>query len=319
MATPQPLAAWRDGATRTAITEFVTAVTRPDGPDFVPPADRIAVFDNDGTLWSERPTYFQLLYARDRLVEKAAADPAILDGPVMQAVIAGDWTGALSGGLDGLLAVLAHSHAGMTVEAFQADVRAWLSSARHPDTGLPYDRMVFAPMLELMDLLRAHDFRVWIVTGGGVHFVRAFAGATYGIPPEQVIGSAGPTELRRIDGLPGSTSCRVSISSMTARASPSASTGRSAACRSWPPAIRTVISRCSTTSPRPPVAGSGCWSITPTPRGNTPMTATCPWARWTVPVTRRHSAAGSLSTWRRTGRRSGPAPDPPAHPIRRRT
>ena len=197
-----PLPSWQETGPRAALLDFVARVSDPDHADFVPVPERIAVFDNDGTLWSERPTYFQLLYARDRLNQKAGEDPALLENEVMRAVAEGDWDGAFSGGYEGLIGVVTVSHSGMTVEDFQTDVRDWLAGARHPETGRRYTDMVFAPMLELMALLRDAGFTVWIVTGGGVHFVRAFAAETYGIPPERVVGSTGPIEYRTEPGPP---------------------------------------------------------------------------------------------------------------------
>ena len=197
-----PLPSWRDGDAKTAILDFVAAVTDPASADYVTPADRIAVFDNDGTLWAEQPVYFQLIYALDRLKEKAEADPSILTSGTLKAAAAGDIEGMMAGGAAGLTEVLAVSHSGMSVEDFQADVRDWLATARHPTTGMAHDAMVYQPMLELLAYLRGEDFQTWIASGGGVHFVRTFAGEAYGIPPEQVLGSATPTEYRVIDGIP---------------------------------------------------------------------------------------------------------------------
>jgi hypothetical protein len=197
-----PLPSWADTEAKARIIAFVQSVTDPDSPDYVFPADRIATFDNDGCLWAEQPVYFQLVYALDRLREKAEADPAILTNDVLKAAAAGDVKGMLAGGKEGLMEVLAVSHAGMSVEDFQADVLAWLESARHPTTGRRYDAMIYQPMLELLQYLRAEGFQTWIVSGGGVHFLRAFAAETYGIPPQQVMGSAAPTEYRVIDGVP---------------------------------------------------------------------------------------------------------------------
>jgi len=195
------LSSWHDTKTRARILDFITRVTDPAHPDFVPEPARVAVFDNDGTLWSERPTYFQLLFAADKLNQKARIEPELLESDVMRAVAAYDWDGAFSGGVAGLVGVVSVTHSGVSVDAFQDDTRDWLQNARHPDTGRRYTEMVFAPMLELLDLMRARGFQVWIVTGGGVHFVRAFAEETYGIPPERVVGSTGPIEYRVEDGV----------------------------------------------------------------------------------------------------------------------
>lgn len=197
-----PLPSWTETATKAAIIDFVEGVTTPGSADYVTPADRIAVFDNDGTLWAEQPVYFQLIYALDRLKKKAGADPSILTSDTLKAAAAGDIAGMMAGGTEGLMEVLAVSHSGLSVEDFQADVRDWLATARHPTTGMPYDSMVYQPMLELLAYLRDEGFQTWIVSGGGIHFVRTFADEAYGIPPEQVLGSATPSEYRVIDGVP---------------------------------------------------------------------------------------------------------------------
>lgn len=200
-----PLPSWNDTVTKSAIIDFVDRVTDPASPDYVPPADRIATFDNDGNLWAEQPVYFQLIYALDRVKERAEADPSILSTDALKAAAEGDLETLAAGGIEGLLEVLAVSHAGISVEDFQADVNAWFDSARHPTTGMRYDEMIYQPMLELLSYLRDEGFQTWIVSGGGVHFIRAFAEDAYGIPPEQVLGTAGPTEY--VDGkvmkLPG--------------------------------------------------------------------------------------------------------------------
>ena len=198
IATPviaDPLPSWTDTDTKAAIIGFVEAVTDPASPDYVTPADRIATFDNDGNLWAEQPVYFQLTYAIERLQEQAEADPSILTSDTLRAAAEGDMEGMLAGGMEGLMDVLAVSHSGMSVEAFQADVSDWLDNATHPETGMLYGDMIYQPMLELLRYLRDEDFQTWIVSGGGVHFVRAFAEDAYGIPPEQVLGSATPTEF----------------------------------------------------------------------------------------------------------------------------
>lgn len=198
IATPviaDPLPSWTDTDTKAAIIGFVEAVTDPASPNYVTPADRIATFDNDGNLWAEQPVYFQLTYAIERLQEQAEADPSILTSDTLRAAAEGDMEGMLAGGTEGLMEVLAVSHSGMSVEAFQADVSDWLDTATHPTTGMHYGDMIYQPMLELLRYLRDEDFQTWIVSGGGVHFVRAFAEDAYGIPPEQVLGSATPTEF----------------------------------------------------------------------------------------------------------------------------
>lgn len=197
-----PLPSWNETETKSQIITFVEAVTDPDSADFVPEEARIATFDNDGTLWSEQPVYFQLFYALDRLKEKAAADPSILTSDLLKAAASGDMDTVAAGGKEGLSEILALSHANVTVEDFTADVADWIATARHPQTDKPYNEMVFAPMLELLDYLEEEGFQTWIVSGGGIHFMRAFASETYGIPTNQIIGSRTPTEYQVIDGMP---------------------------------------------------------------------------------------------------------------------
>lgn len=187
-----PLPSWANTEAKTRIVDFVERVTDPTSPDYVTPSARIAAFDNDGTLWAEKPVYFQLIYALDRLREKAAADPSILTSDILKAAAEGDMEGMMAGGAEGLLEVLAVSHAGVSVEDFQADVADWLDTATHPETGMAYDEMLYQPMLELLRYLRDEGFETWIVSGGGIHFIRAFAAEAYGIPPAQVVGSGTP-------------------------------------------------------------------------------------------------------------------------------
>lgn len=196
-----PLPSWADTEAKARIMAFVESVTDPASPAYVTPAARIAAFDNDGTLWAEQPVYFQLIYAIDRLREKAEADPSILTSDVLRAAAGGDMEGALAGGEEGLLEILAVSHSGISVEDFQADVAAWLATARHAETGMPYDRMLYQPMLELLAYLRDEGFRTWIVSGGGIHFIRAFAVDAYNIPPHQVVGSSTPVTYDEENGV----------------------------------------------------------------------------------------------------------------------
>jgi phosphoglycolate phosphatase-like HAD superfamily hydrolase len=197
-----PLPSWNDTDAKAAIIAFVEGVTDPASANYVTPSDRIAVFDNDGTLWAEQPVYFQLFFALDRLRELAAADPSILTSDTLRAAAEGDLQGALAGGEAGLLEIVTVSHSGLSVDAFEEAVSAWLETARHPVTGLAYDQMTYQPMLELLGYLRDEDFDTYIVSGGGIHFMRAFAEEAYGIPPENVIGSAGKTSYAVVDGVP---------------------------------------------------------------------------------------------------------------------
>ena len=197
-----PLPSWNDTDARTAIIDFVDGVTDPSSDSYVTPDARIAVFDNDGTLWAERPFYFQVLFAMDRAKALAAADPDWATTGVLQAAADGDIGQVLGGGEEALLEVVSATHSGMDVETFKDEVREWLETARHPETGLAYDEMVYQPMLELLSYLRDSDFSTYIVSGGGIDFMRAFAEKTYGIPPEQVIGSMGNSSFEIVDGVP---------------------------------------------------------------------------------------------------------------------
>jgi hypothetical protein len=197
-----PLPSWSDTNAKAAIIEFVESVTDPDSDSFVPEDDRIAVFDNDGTLWSEQPLYFQALYALDVLREKAEADPSILTSDVLKAAAEGDMEGLAAGGAEGLVEVVDISHSGITVDDFKADAREWLTTAIHPTSGLAYSGMTYQPMLELLSYLRDEDFTTYIVSGGGVDFIRAIAEEAYGIPPWQVVGSEGSTTYEVRHGVP---------------------------------------------------------------------------------------------------------------------
>ena len=185
-----PLASWNDGDTKRAITAFVDAVTTEGGKDFVPQSDRIAVFDNDGNLWSEKPVYFQLLFAMDRVKALAAQHPEWKDEQPFKAVLEGDMKALAAAGEKGLLQLVMASHTGMTSVEFTRVVEDWITTARHPKTKKLYTEMVFQPMLELLDYLRANGFTTYIVSGGGIEFMRPWAGRVYGVPPEQVIGSS---------------------------------------------------------------------------------------------------------------------------------
>jgi len=196
------LPSWSDGASKRAIVSFVEAVTDKAGKDFVPPAERVAVFDNDGTLWSERPLYFQLYFALDRVKALAPRHPEWKSKQPFQAALEGDMKALAASGEKGLLELVMGTHAGMTPEAFQAIVRDWLAKARHPRFKRPYNELVYQPMLELLAYLRANGFKTWIVSGGGVEFMRAWVEGVYGVPPEQVIGSSIKTKYEVRNGVP---------------------------------------------------------------------------------------------------------------------
>jgi hypothetical protein len=186
-----PLPSWNDGATKAAIVDFVSRVTKDGGPDFVPPERRIATFDNDGTLWAEQPFYFQGLFAFDEIRRLAPRHPDWKETEPFKSVLAGDMKGLAASGEKGLLEIIAATHFGMTTEAFAKSVADWLATARHPTRKVPYEQLIYQPQLELLAYLRANGFKTFIVSGGGVEFMRVFAEKVYGIPPEQVVGSSG--------------------------------------------------------------------------------------------------------------------------------
>jgi len=199
---PDPLPSWTDGSAKQQIVEFVSSVTDRDGNDFVPPNERIATFDNDGTLWSEKPTYFQLLFILDRVKSMAADHPEWKTTQPFQAVLENDMASIKAAGEHGLIELAMATHAGMTTEEFETIVNNWLDTARHPTTGQPYTSMVYQPMLELLDYLRANDFKVFIVSGGGLEFMRPWTEAVYRIPPDQVVGSSIETRYEIRNGKP---------------------------------------------------------------------------------------------------------------------
>ncbi len=190
-----PMPSWRDAEAKRAIIDFVTAVTDTDSKDFVPAAERIATFDNDGTLWSEQPMYFQLAFAVDRVKALAPQHPEWTTQEPFAALLRDDMKAALAGGEKAILEIVMATHAGMTTEAFDQQVREWIATAKHPQTGKHYDEMTYQPMVELLDFLRANGFKTWIVSGGGIDFMRSWAEVAYGIPPEQVIGSSGASQF----------------------------------------------------------------------------------------------------------------------------
>ena len=198
----EPLASWKDGATRTAVMDFVEAVSNPESADFVPRAERIAVFDNDGTLWSEKPAYFQLFFALDRIRALAPLHPEWKETQPFKAALEGDTETLAKGGHRAIAELIMASHAGNTTEEFAEIVEDWLETARHPRLDRPYTDLVFQPMLELLDYLRANGFSTWIVSGGGIEFMRPWAEEVYGIPPEQIVGSSIKTQFEIRDGEP---------------------------------------------------------------------------------------------------------------------
>ena len=196
------LSSWNDSAAKKSVMEFVAKVTKEGSPDFVPPAERIATFDNDGTLWAEQPMYFQLLFALHRVGVLAPQHPEWKNKEPFTSLLKGDVKGALAGGEPAIGQIVMATHAGMTTEEFNKIVKDWIASAKHPKTERLLTEMVYQPMLELLTYLRTNGFKTFIVSGGGVEFMRPWTGKVYGIPPEQVVGSSGKTKFELRDGKP---------------------------------------------------------------------------------------------------------------------
>ncbi|HET6563940.1 MAG TPA: HAD family hydrolase [Xanthomonadales bacterium] len=201
-ATTDQLPSWNAGANKTAIIEFVNKVTDKNGPGFVPVAERIATFDNDGTLWSEQPLYFQGYFALAQIKAMAAGHPEWQTTEPYKSALAGDMKGLMATGEKGLMQILATAHSGMTADEFAEASRQWAATAIHPEKNIHYTDMVFQPMLELLDYLRTNDFKTYIVSGGGIDFLRVFSEDLYGIPPEQVVGTTGDAKFEMINGIP---------------------------------------------------------------------------------------------------------------------
>jgi heat shock protein HslJ/phosphoglycolate phosphatase-like HAD superfamily hydrolase len=198
-----PLPSWNDSPSKSAITAFVQRVTTEGTADFVPISERIAVFDNDGTLWPENPVPFQLAYALDVIKQRSATDPKLAAEPMVQAANRGDFAKLLEGPHhDGLMTIMALTHAGMTTDEFKASVEVWLKTSKHPRWGKPYDQLTYQPMQEVLSYLRANGFTTFIVSGGGADFMRVWSERVYGIPPEQVVGSTARTRFEVRNGLP---------------------------------------------------------------------------------------------------------------------
>jgi phosphoglycolate phosphatase-like HAD superfamily hydrolase len=198
----EPLPSWNDTAPKKAIVAFVERVTSEGSPDFVPPPERVATFDNDGTLWVEQPIYVQLAFALDRVKVLAPQHPEWKDEEPFASLLKGDLKGALAGGEPAIFKIITVTHSGMTTDEFEKIVGDWVATAKHPKTGKLYTEMVYQPMLELLAYLRANGFKTFIVSGGGIDFIRVFSERVYGIPPEEVIGSSGKLSFELRDGKP---------------------------------------------------------------------------------------------------------------------
>jgi phosphoglycolate phosphatase-like HAD superfamily hydrolase len=197
-----PLPSWNDGAAKKSITELVERVTKEGSPDFVPPEERIATFDNDGTLWCEQPMYFQLLFALDRVKALAPQHPEWKTKEPFASLLKGDVKAALAGGERAMLEIIVATHAGMTTAEFEQIVKEWIATAKHPKFKRPYTDCVYQPMIELLAYLRVNGFKTFIVSGGGIEFMRPWTEKVYGIPPEQVVGSSIKTKYEWRDGKP---------------------------------------------------------------------------------------------------------------------
>jgi phosphoglycolate phosphatase-like HAD superfamily hydrolase len=202
LAAQDPLPSWNDGATKQQIEVFVKKVTTSGSTDFVEPEKRIAVFDNDGTLWAEQPVYFEFFFVLDQLKAQSPRHPEWKTTEPFKSALAGDIKGMAASGEKGAAQLIAATHAGMTTEQFAQRVNEWVATARHPKTARVFTEMVYQPMLELLHYLRDNGFKTYIVSGGGQDFMRAWAEAVYGIPPEQVIGSEGGLTFELRDGKP---------------------------------------------------------------------------------------------------------------------
>jgi phosphoserine phosphatase len=202
VAADEPLPSWNNTAPKQAITAFVEKVTKEGSPDFVPPAERIATFDNDGTLWSEQPMYFQAFFIFDRILALAPQHPEWQETEPFASVLKGEMKSALAGGEKALVGMLMATHSGLTTEEFEKAVTDWITTAKHPKTGKLFTEMVYQPMLELLTYLRANGFKTFIVSGGGIEFMRPWTERVYGIPPEQVVGSSVGLKYELRDGTP---------------------------------------------------------------------------------------------------------------------
>jgi hypothetical protein len=201
IAAEDPLPSWNDTQPKKAIIDFVARVTNESSPDFVKPEERIATFDNDGTLWAEMPIYFQFQFGIDRVKALLPQHPEWKEKPPFKFVVADDMRALLADGKS-MMALMAISHAGITTIEFDKIVKEWLATAKHPKTGRLYTQMIYQPMLELLTYLRANDFKTFIVSGGGVEFMRCFAEQTYGIPPQQIVGSSSKMKYEIRNGKP---------------------------------------------------------------------------------------------------------------------
>ena len=198
--TVDPLPSWNEGMSKKNIVDFVTRTVTEGGPDFIPVSDRIACFDNDGTLWSEQPLYFQFAFALDRIKAMAPQHPEWKTKQPFKALLEGDLKTALGGGEKAILEIVMATHSGMSTEEFEKAVKDWMAYAKHPTTGKHYNEMIYQPMVELLNYLRSNGYKTFIVSGGGVDFMRPWVERAYGIPPDQVVGSSGKVKYEVKEG-----------------------------------------------------------------------------------------------------------------------
>ena len=290
-----PLASWNDGVSRKAIVDFVARVTREGGPDFVPPPERIATFDNDGTLWAEKPVPFQVLFALDRVKALAPQHPDWKTKAPFASVLEGDIAGLAASGQKGVLAIIAATHTGITTDEFARTVQDWIVQAKHPQTGRLLTDMVYQPMLELLAYLRANGFKTFIVSGGGVEFMRPWVERVYGIPPEQVIGSSGKLKLEVRDDVP----VLIKLPELDLLDDKEASRSASRAASAGGPlphsATPTGICRCCSGPRRDQAPASRCSCTTTTRRASSRTTAPTSSSSSTSVGTRRKPGAGPSS------------------------
>ena len=290
-----PLPSWNDGKAKQSIVAFVEKVTKEGSADFVPVAERIATFDNDGTLWSEQPMYFQAFFVFDRIKQLAPQHPEWKDKEPFASVLNGDVKSALAGGEKALVELVMATHAGMTTEEFEKVVTDWVTTAKHPKTGRLFTEMVYQPMLELLAYLRANGFKTFIVSGGGIDFIRVFAEETYGIPPEQVVGSSIKAKYELRDGKPVIVKMPDLDFIDDGPGKPVGITSTSAAAPSSLSAILTATWRCSNGPPAATACVSGCSFTTTTPSASSPTTAKATSASSPAVWTRRRSVVGPSS------------------------
>lgn len=198
----EPLSSWKNSDSKKAIVQFVEKTVKPGSPSFVPASERIAVFDNDGTLWAEQPLYFQALFIFDRIKAMSPQHPEWATQEPFASVLKDDVAGALKGGMQALMEMVTATHGGISAEEYAAEVTEWMNTAKHPTTGKLYTEMVYQPMLEVLSYLRENGYKTFIVSGGGIDFMRPWAERVYGIPPEQVVGSSVKVKYELINGVP---------------------------------------------------------------------------------------------------------------------